>query len=310
MKRKLKRILRYLNKYKWRYLFCLMAIIWFTIFCYIPMFGIILSVKDYSFSGGIFKSEFADPWYKWFDLFFTNPDFQTMLWNTVKISLLKLVTGFPAPLLLALALNEIKHPKFKKFVQSVSYLPFFVSWVIVSTMLNQLLTPYNGGGPLNEFFQLFNGGEAKYYMGDANSFYPIIILTNIWKGIGWNSIIYLAAISSINPELYESAALDGANRFQCMRYITIPALSTTIGLLFILTLGSLSSAGYDQVYVFMHPGNYDYSNILDTYVIESGLNKGRYEIATVANLFQSVISFAIICIGNYVMRKKTGVSLW
>lgn len=306
----MKKALAYIGRYKWRYLFCLLAVTWFTVFCYVPMFGILISFKEYSFAGGIWGSPFADPWYKWYDLFLTNPAFKTMLVNTVVISVLKLITGFPAPLVLALLLNEVKDARYKKIVQTVSYLPFFVSWVIVCTMMTELLTPYGGQGPLNKLFQWIFGGEAKYYMGEQKYFYPIILLTNIWKGVGWNSIIYLAAISSINTEMYESATLDGANRLQCALHITIPSIKGTIGLLFILSLGSLMSAGYDQIYVFKHPGNYELSNVLDIYVIDTGLNNGRYEIATVANLFQSVISLLLIVIGNRIMKRTSEVSLW
>ena len=260
------------------YLFIIPAVIWFTVFCYVPILGIIVSFKEFSFKGGIWGSEFAQPWYKWYELFLTSSAFWGIVKNTVAVSVLKLVTGFPAPIILALMLNEVRNKHFKKTVQTISYLPYFVSWVIVAAMMNQLLTPYSGQGPLNKVIQLLTGAEnPQYIFGAKNAFYPLILLTNIWKGVGWGSIVYLAAITGVSPSLYEAAALDGAGRFRMIWNITLPSIKTTIGLLFILALGGIMSAGYDQIYVFMTPGNYDYSNVLDIYIIENGINKGRYE---------------------------------
>lgn len=310
-RKKLSKAGRYVWNHKVRYTCILLAAAWFTVFCYVPMFGIILSTKEYTFAGGIWGSEFAEPWYKWFKLFLGNSTFWVMLKNTVIISFLKLITGFPAPIVLALMLNEVQCRWFKKTVQTVSYLPYFISWVVVSAILNQLLTPYGGQGPLNKVFQALTGSsEPPYIYGAANAFYPIVILSNIWKGIGWGTIVYLAAISGINPELYEAAVLDGAGRFRMMRSITLPSIKTTVGLLFILSLGGLLSAGYDQIYVMKTPANYKYSNILDIYIIDSGLNQGRYEIATAAQLFQSVFALILTVGGNYVLRKTADVSLW
>lgn len=310
-KNKLQKAVFYVWNHKVRYICIMMAVVWFIIFCYIPMFGIILSTKEYTFAGGIWGSEFADPWYKWFKLFLGNSTFWVMLKNTVTISFLKLLTGFPAPIILALLLNEVRVKWFKKTVQTLSYLPYFISWVVVSAILNQLLTPYGGQGPLNKVLQVLTGAtEAPYIYGSAEGFYPIVLLSNIWKGIGWGTIVYLAAISAINPELYEAALLDGAGRFRMMWSITLPSIKTTVGLLFILSLGGLLSAGYDQIYVMKSPANYKYSNILDIYIIDSGLNQGRYEIATAAQLFQSVFALILTVGGNFIMKKTTDVSLW
>ena len=212
---------------------------------------------------------------------------------------------------MALLLNELRGKHYKKAVQTISYLPYFVSWVIVAAMMNQLLTPYGGQGVLNRLIQLLTGSESpEYIIGTQEAFYPLIILTNIWKGVGWGSIIYLAAIAGIDPCLYEAAQLDGAGRFRRMWNITLPSIKMTIGLQFILSLGGLMSAGYDQIYVFMTPANHDYSNVLDIYIIENGINLGRYEIATAAQFFQSVIGFVFVLVGNYTSRKLSGVSLW
>lgn len=159
------------------YLFIIPAVIWFTVFCYVPILGIIVSFKEFSFKGGIWGSEFAQPWYKWYELFLTSNAFWGIVKNTVAVSVLKLVTGFPAPIILALMLNEVRNKHFKKTVQTISYLPYFVSWVIVAAMMNQLLTPYSGQGPLNKVIQLLTGAEnPQYIFGAKNAFYPLILL--------------------------------------------------------------------------------------------------------------------------------------
>lgn len=308
---KLMRTWRSIWKRRVQYICIIPALVWFTIFCYVPILGIIVSFKDFSFSGGIWGSDFATPWYKWYELFLTSNAFWVIVKNTVIVSILKFITGFPAPILLALLLNELRGKHYKKAVQTISYQPYFVSWVIVAAMMNQLLTPYGGQGVLNRLIQLLTGSESpEYIIGTQEAFYPLIILTNIWKGVGWGSIIYLAAIAGIDPCLYEAAQLDGAGRFRRMWNITLPSIKMTIGLQFILSLGGLMSAGYDQIYVFMTPANHDYSNVLDIYIIENGINLGRYEIATAAQFFQSVIGFVFVLVGNYTSRKLSGVSLW
>ena len=308
---KLMRTWRSIWKRRVQYICIIPALVWFTIFCYVPILGIIVSFKDFSFSGGIWGSDFATPWYKWYELFLTSNAFWVIVKNTVIVSILKFITGFPAPILLALLLNELRGKHYKKAVQTISYLPYFVSWVIVAAMMNQLLTPYGGQGVLNRLIQLLTGSDSpEYILGTQEAFYPLIILTNIWKGVGWGSIIYLAAIAGIDPCLYEAAQLDGAGRFRRMWNITLPSIKMTIGLQFILSLGGLMSAGYDQIYVFMTPANHDYSNVLDIYIIENGINLGRYEIATAAQFFQSVIGFVFVLVGNYTSRKLSGVSLW
>jgi putative aldouronate transport system permease protein len=290
------------------YLFILPAVVWYFIFCYVPMSGLLLSIKEYSFSKGIFGSEFAEPLAKYFKLFFNNTNFWRMIRNTVLISVLKLVTSFPAPIILALLLNEIRVKWFKRTVQTISYLPFFISWVIVVTMLSQILSPY--GGPINDLKVSLFGGETIFFMGERNWFLPIVLTSNIWKGVGWGSIVYLAAMSNINPELYEAARIDGAGKLQMIFKITLPCISSTIGILFILAVGGLISAGYDPIYLLQQPGNLELSQILDTYIVEVGLRQGNYSIATVASMFQGVIALILVVITNAILRKTTEISLW
>ncbi len=290
------------------YLFILPALVWYFIFCYVPMSGLLLSIKEYSFTKGIYGSDFAEPIDKFFKLFFNNTNFWKLIRNTVLISVLKLITSFPAPIILALLLNEVRVKWFKKTVQTISYLPFFISWIIVVTMLSQLLSPY--GGPINDLKVSLFGGDTIFFMGERSWFLPIVLISNIWKGVGWGSIVYLAAMSNINPELYEAARIDGASRFQMMFKITLPSISTTIGILFILAVGGLISAGYDPIYLLQQPGNLELSQILDTYIVEVGLRQGNYSIATVASMFQGVIALILVVTTNSILRRTTEISLW
>jgi len=292
------------------YLFLLPAFLWYTVFCYIPMGGLILIFKDYSFTGGIWGSPFSEPWYKSIRMFFDNPLLWEMIRNTLTVSILRIST-FGLPIILAIMLNELKHPRFKKIIQTITYFPFFISWAIIVSLLEQLLTPYGAGGPLYSLLTLFDSSNSiRFFMNDQQYFYPILILSLIWKTIGWNSIIYLAAMTNINPELYEAAKIDGANRYQLIRYITIPSIKMTIGLLFILSLGSLMAAGFEQIYLMQTPGNYAVSNVLDVFVIKIGIEGGYYSLATFVGLFQSVINLTIVVIANAILRKKMDIALW
>lgn len=304
----MKKLLLAIWRRKTLYLFILPAVIWYFVFCYVPLSGLLLSVKEYSFAKGILGSDFAEPLNKYFKLFFNNTNFWKMIRNTVMISFLKLLTGFPAPIILALLLNEIRSGWFKRMVQTISYLPYFVSWVIVVTMMSQLLSPY--GGPVNELVVSLFGGEPVFYMGERDWFIPIVLLSNIWKGVGWGTIVYLAAMSNINPELYEAAKIDGAGKLQMIFSITLPSIAPTIGILFIMAVGGLMAAGYDPIYLLQQPGNLEVSQILDTYVVEVGLQRGNYSLATVASMFQGIIGLAIVVVTNTVLRKTTEISLW
>ncbi len=307
---RLKEFFRRVMKYKSLYLFLIPAVLWFFVFCYIPMGGLMIVFKDYSFAKGVLGSPWEEPVLKNFELFFNMPELGTMVKNTVYIALIRLAL-FPVPIILAIMLNEVRNTKFKKFVQTVSYFPFFISWVIVTSMLEQLLTPYGSGGPLYHILQLLSGSsEVHYYMVDKQYFYPLVIITYLWKTVGWNSIVYLAAISNIDPTLFEAAEIDGCSRMRVIRKVIVPHLKPTIVLLFVMALGSIMSAGFEQIYFLQTPSNYDYSNVLDVLVVKYGLEQGKYALAAVAGLFQGVIGLAFIVVGNSVVKKVGGTSLW
>lgn len=308
---RLQRLWKHVKEKKVRYLFILPAIIWFFIFCYMPMAGLVIAFKDYSLKDGIFGSIWAEPFFKNVTMFFDNPLLWIMIRNTVIVSLLKLITGFPAPIIFAVLLNECVFKRLRGVAQIISYLPFLISWVTVVAILDAMLSPTGQGGPLYNLITGMTGNEdVTYYMLESSWFLPLVIFTNIWKGVGWNSIIYVAAMRSISPELYEAAQIDGANRFSRVLHITLPGILPTICLLFIMSLGSLASAGYEQIYLLQSPNNMEWSNVLDVYIITSGLNAGNYEVATVAGMFQSLFALILTVAGNAAVRKLSDNSLW
>lgn len=310
-KEKLHNLYKRMRERKVRYLFILPAIVSFFIFSYLPMFGLIIAWKDYSVADGVLGSPWATPLWNHFTMFFDNPLLGNMIRNTILVSLLKLLTGFPAPILFAILLNECVFKRFRGVAQIISYLPFLVSWVIVTAILDSLLAPTGHGGPLYALISLFTGKEeVTYYVLKESWFYPLVIVTNIWKGVGWNSIIYIAAMKNISPELYEAAKIDGANRLKQIIHITLPGISPTMCLLLLMQLGSLASAGYEQIYLLQSPNNLELSNVLDVYIITAGLNAGNYEIATVAGLFQSLFALILTVGGNAIARRFSEHSLW
>ncbi|WP_253957800.1 ABC transporter permease [Metabacillus halosaccharovorans] len=287
------------------YLFLLPGIIWFFIFAYIPMYGITIAFKDFNFVKGILGSPWAG--LKYFEQFFNYYQAGEIIRNTLIISLMKLLIGFPMPIILALMLNEVRVTKFKRTVQTISYLPHFISWVVVVTLLQRMLTPY--GGPVNELLSTF-GFDKVQFLGNINYFYQVIIASDIWKGIGWGAIIYLAAISGVDPQLYEAAKIDGANRFRQIWHVTLPSIRGVMVLLFILACGGIMSAGYEQLLLLNTPATAKIGTVLDVYVIQAGLEQGRFSYATAVGLFQGIIGLILIITANQVSKKVNDTSLW
>lgn len=287
------------------YVLILPCVVWLLVFCYYPMYGATLAFKDYSYNLGIMGS----PWvgFKHFQEFITSLEFWDVIKNTVIISGLKILIGFPAPIILALLLNEVRSSKFKRAVQTMSYLPNFVSWVVVVTLMTIVFSPY--GGIVNDIRKSF-GLESVFYMGQKESFYPMVVLSDIWKNAGWGSIIYLSALSGISPELYEAAILDGAGRLKCTWHVTLPCIRETIGIMFIFAVGGILSAGFDQILLLQQPANNLVSEILDTYVLKTGLNYGRFEYATAIGLFKSLFSLVMMVGANSLTKKFMDVGIW
>lgn len=291
--------------YRHIYLFLLPAVVWYLVFAYYPMYGVLLAFKDFKYNLGIMGS----PWVglKYFKVFLSDSSFYEVIRNTLSISCLKLIFDFPAPIILALMLNGVIHSKFKRIVQTISYLPHFVSWVVVVTLMQKILSP--NAGIINDIrYQM--GLEPIFFMGKTELFYPLVVLSSMWKGIGWGSIIYLAALTNIDPNLFEAAEIDGAGRWSMLFKITLPCLLPTIAILLILNLSGILNAGFDQIYLMKTPSTSSVAEILDTYVLKLGLLDGQFSYSTAIGLFKSLISMILIVTVNAISKKLSEVSLW
>ncbi|MGO4693088.1 ABC transporter permease [Paenibacillus sp. 2TAB26] len=307
--RKKQRLVYLLKKiwlYRYLYFMLLPCLASFIIFSYIPMGGLLLAFKEFKFNQTILES----PWvgFEYFAKFFNDVQSMTLIKNTLIISSMKLFLGLPFPILLALMFNEIKNRAFKNIAQSISYLPHFMSWVIVIGLVQRTLAPDTG--LLNEAITYFGGDGSTFFMNEAKYFYQIMFGSHIWKTIGWDSIIYLAAIAGINQDMYEAAKIDGASKWAEIWHITLPSIRPTILIVFILSLGSILSAGFDQLYLLKMPGNSDLVDILDTYVIRVGLQQGQYGYATAVGMMQGVIALVLVVTANRFARKVSGTSVW
>jgi putative aldouronate transport system permease protein len=275
------------------YLILLPGIIYFVVFHYFPMYGAIIAFKDFRVTAGIFGSKWVG--LKNFIDFFHHPSFRVVLTNTLLISLYKIMFGFPAPIILALLLNEVKQEVYKRYIQTISYLPHFLSWVVIAGLAAKMFSP--SSGVVNGFIKSL-GFQPIYFMAEPRYFRTILVLTDIWKEIGWGSIIYLAALSGVDPQLYEAATVDGASKWKQLWNITIPSIAPTIVIMFILRVGGVMNAGFEQVYMMYSPNVYAVSDIIDTFVYRSGLESAKYSFATAIGLFKSVIGFSLILITN------------
>lgn len=277
------------------------------VFSYIPMYGLLTAFQDYD----LFMGFWGSPWVgmKHFKMFFDSPDFFTVMRNTIIISLLRLLVGFPAPILLALMLNEINRTGFKRLIQTITYLPHFLSWVIVGGFVFSMLSTENGS--VNMLLMALGLiDEPINFLSIPEYFWGILITTGVWKEIGFASIVYLAAIAGIDPHLYEAASIDGANRFRQTYLITLPCIAPVIIIFLILAIGNILSAGFEDILILAtNPILKDVSDVIDTYVYRLGILNNRFSYATAAGLFKAVISVALLTIANYTAR-RFGSSLW
>lgn len=284
----------------------LTGIIWMVVFCYIPMYWIIIAFKQYN----IVKPLFETPWvgFQHFQEFLTDDRFFLVLKNTVGISLLKLLVNFPLPILFAILLNEITSVRYKRLIQTVSYLPHFLSWVVLGGILTTWLSE---SGMINELLIKFGILQQPVtFLAEPSYFWSIIILSDLWKELGWSAIIYLAAISGIDPELYEASTVDGAGRLRKIWYITLPCIKGTIAVLFILAVAYLLNSNFDQIFVLMNSLNAEASDVVDIYVYRMGVTSGRFSFATSVGLFKSVLSLGLLLAANITTKRLTGSSLY
>lgn len=295
------RLLQYLPIY----IMLIPVIVWFIVFKIAPIYGLQLAFKKFNAFDGIWGS-------KWigltnFSKLFSSHYFVRVITNTVKISLLKITTSIPSAVLLALLINELKLKSFKRIFQTISYLPHFISWVVIGGMFQILLSP--NGGVVNRVLGWFGIGPI-YFMGDSKYFVFTLVMTSLWQGVGWNSIIYIAALTGVSPELFEAASIDGANRFQRTLYVSLPALYPTIGMVLTLALGSVLSGSFDQVYNMYNSAVYSVADTIDTYVYRQGILNADYSFTTAVGLFKSVVSFFMVIGANAVSKRLFSYSIW
>ena len=290
------------------YLLLLPGLLYLIIFHYIPMFGIIISFKDYQPFMGV-KGMFTSEWVglKHFQKFFNSYYFWDILGNTLSISLLKFIFGFPAPIIFALLLNEVRNKKFMKTVQTISYLPHFLSWVVVSGLLVTLLSTDNG--LINIIREAF-GKESIMFLGDPRYFRQVLVVSDIWKGIGWGSIVYLAAISGVDQEMYEAEYIDGANRWRRIWHITLPSISHIVVIMLIFSVGGLLNAGFEQIFLLYSPSVYSVADIIDTFVYREGLQSNNYSYATAVGLFKSLVSMFLLLLTNFIANRLDQEGIW
>ena len=294
------------RKYLMLYGFCVIPVAALFIFHYIPIYGILLAFKDFKYNLGILGSPWND--FQHFRDLFTDPFFPRIVRNSVIISVLKLAFAFPAPILLAILINEIHTPSLKRTIQSISYLPHFMSWVVLAGIIQELLSPQRG---VPFFFATLFGAETvPNLLADPQFFRAMLVASHIWQAIGWGSIIYFAAISTIDPELYEVAALDGAGRVSMAWHITVPSLVPVITVVFILQVGRLLNAGFDQIFNLYHPLVYEVADILDTYEYRVGILRGEFGIGTAVGLFKNVIGVTLLVSANLVIKRYNQYGIW
>lgn len=301
---KLRRTGREMVQKRWLYFLLIPGILFFAIFKYVPMYGLKIAFQDYnqydpSKSTWVGFQQFID--------LFSKQSFIPVLRNTIVISLLKLILGFPIPVILALMMNEMKSLKFKKVSQTLLYLPHFISWVILSGIIMTLLDPDNG--MITNFLQMITG-ERIMVLTDSRYFVPMLIITDIYKGLGWGTIIYFAAISGIDPVLYEAASIDGAGKWKQALNITLPSIIPTIIIQFILSCGNILNAGFDQIFMLYTSHVYDVADIIDTYVYRMGIINNDYSFSTAAGMFKSVVAFILIVVVNTVAKRTNNEGLF
>lgn len=287
------------------YVMLFFPLAWYLVFKYYPMYGVQIAFKDFSPSLGITGSEWAG--LKHFVRFFESAYFGQLLWNTISLSVYSLLVGFPIPILLALLINEIQSKSMQKWVQNATYIPHFLSLVVIVGMLNVFLD--DDIGKVNQLIVWF-GGQPIDFMNQASWFQTVFVASGVWQHMGWASIIYLAALSGIDPTLYEAAKIDGATRLQRVLHVSIPGILPTIVILFILQMGQMMDVGFEKALLMQNPINAEKSEILSTFVYKNGIRQGQFSYTAAAGLFNAVIDFTLLVLVNRWARKRTGSSLW
>lgn len=292
--------------YRQLYLMALPAFIYYVIFHYIPIYGVTVAFKDFSFVHGITGSEWVG--LEYFKFMFSGNAFYRVFSNTFILGILKICFGFPIPVIFALLLNEIRHVRFKKMIQTTSYLPHFLSWVILGGMFLQIFSIH---GPLNALFELL-GMEKISFLTNPQRFRVLLVATHIWKSMGWNSIIFLAAIASIDTQMYEAAVIDGAGRIKRMIHITLPSILPIIIIMFILSVGNIIKDDFDQIFNLYNPAVYSTADVISTYVYRQGLEQMNFSYAAAVDLFKNIIALILVFTSNTIANKldDEGYGIW
>lgn len=296
--------------YKYRYLHLMMlpCILFFLIFKYIPMYGLIIAFKDYDAVGG-FWGILSAPWVglENFRRFFSSIYFGRLLRNTLLISIYRLIFSFPAPIIMAILINEIRNTKFKRAVQTITYMPHFLSWVIVSGLLIVLLSPTSG--PVAELYRQL-GMEPVTFLSDTRYFRSLLVMSEVWKSVGWGTIIYLAAITGIDQEIYEAATVDGASRIQKIFKITLPQMSDIISIMLILAVGKILDENFEQVFNMYSPAVYEVADVFETYVYRTGILNAQYSYSAAVGVFKSVVSLILVLVSNKIAQMLGNEGIW
>lgn len=291
-------VLNRLRRDKWMYLLLLPGVLYYLIFKYVPMWGVLLAFKNYQPFAGFWRSEWVG--FEHFRLFFDNPEFFMLLRNTLLLSLYNLLFFFPVPIILALLLNEIRISLYKRTIQTLIYVPHFISMVIVASLTYVFLTTQ--GGVVNAYLQEYTGSKIDF-LASPDWFRPMIVMQTIWKESGWGTIIFLAALASVDVEQYEAAFIDGANRWRQMWHITLPSIRSTIIILLILRMGDILDNGFEQIYLMLNPLNRQVAEVFDTYVYMMGITQGAFSYSTAVGLFKGVVGVILIFGANWLAKR-------
>lgn len=300
------RAFRAVRKHPVLYGMALPGIVYYILFKYVPMLGIVIAFQDFNVYKGIFGSEFIG--FQQFEILFSSKDFYRLLTNTLVINFYDLLFGFTSPIVLALLLNEVSHMLFKRSIQSLLYLPHFLSWVVIGGLVtSQILSPATG--LINQIIVEL-GGTPIYFLVENDFIRSIVVAAGIYKEVGWGTIIYLAALAGVNPNLYEAASIDGAGRFRQVFSITLPTIMPVVSVLFLMKIGHFLDFGFDRVWVFMNGANQGKIDIFDTYVYRVGLTQGLYSYATAIGLFKAIVGLILVLLFNHWSKKTTGEGLY
>lgn len=286
------------------YLLVSPVLIYYIIFCYKPMYGALIAFVDYRPGKGLFECNWVG--FKYFIQFFDSVFFGRVLKNTLTISITSLLVGFPMPIILALLINEVQSKKFAKTVQTISYLPHFISMVVICGMIKDFTA---ADGIITELISLF-GGKKQSLLNDPSMFVPIYVLSGVWQEVGWGSIIYIAAIAGVDQSLYEAAAIDGAGRLRQTWHVTLPSILPTIIILLIMRVGQLLNVGFEKIILLYNPAIYDTADVISSFVYRKGILEYNYSYSTAVGLFNSVVNFTLLVVVNNVSKKTTESALW